>query len=338
MTNYLQTIITLYDGASYDSLNIDKKYKDTIYVKSLRLSDIGTLNTALFTDKSLTDADSLKELKDVVQKTTFENTTVNFECCSGCTTSCNGHRTFGFGIKDSEHKTAWEFIVNCMNVGVKLVFADFSLKSLINLWNKYADVSVFGQCPVKHINDTEGHIKVVGHEDKLNDCPLFQLKNAGDLSRKSNGYYTLGVHTLSQNIVYQLTNVDEDFEIIEKMDENDEIQQPKNTIDVLSYWYHDKPEFAGKSFEDIPKTEVLPCHAMINVSGMNGMILISQCHLSELTKIDPDYKTVVRHYAKSKGISYEQAAMMPAPVIAQYTQTEVTTAPPVIIPQKMQTC
>ena len=39
MTDYLQTIITLSDGTSYDSLNIDKKYKNIIYVISLPFSD-----------------------------------------------------------------------------------------------------------------------------------------------------------------------------------------------------------------------------------------------------------------------------------------------------------
>ena len=134
------------------------------------------------------------------------------------------------------------------------------------------------------------------------------------------------------------TNIDEEFEIVEKICENDDTHmQNKNTIDVLSYWYHDKHEFKDKSFEEIPSSEVLPCHAVINIVGMNGMILISQCHLSELTKIDPDFETVVRHYAEAKGISYEDAALMPAPVMVEYSQTEVTTAPPVAFTQKMQT-
>jgi len=326
-SQYIQTIISLYDGTSYDRLNINSKYSSSIYTTSVNFKSINELNDSLFKNSHhFRDKCQFEKLKEVITKTTFENTTINFECCSGC--YHKGHE-FTFGDTEEKQKKSWEFIHNCMMNSLKLVFSDFSLKAFIQMWNKYADKNVYGQIPIKQTGTTEGYIKVVGHQDNLDDCSLFQLKHAGQLSRKSNGFYYLGVHTLSQNIVYQLSNFDIDFEIVER-------ETLKNTINVFSYWYPDVPEFKEKFINDIPKEKLLPCHAEITVHGLTGKILISQCHLSELTKIDPDYKVVAQQYATAKGISYEEALLVPQPIMAQYTQTEVTTAPPVSIP-KMQT-
>jgi hypothetical protein len=317
MTEYIQTIITLSEGASYDNMKFDPKYSDTIYVQHCKFRDIKVLNDILFQSKN---NEQFRKVKEVIDETTFSNTTINFECCSGC---FNKQHEYYLGVSEKNQKDMWDFINNCMKVGVKLVFADFSLKSLIGSWNKYADKDVYGEIPIKQIGSIEGNIKVVSNEDKLQDCPLFQLKHACDLSRKIKKHIYLGVHTLSDSIVYDLINRCDDFEIVDNNNTN------KNQINVLSQWYIDKDEFKYKYIDEIPSSELLPCHAVITINGLSGQILISQCHLNELTKIDPDYTVVAQKYANENGISFKEALLIPAPVMAEYTQTQVKSAPPV---------
>lgn len=325
MTNYTQTIITISGGVSYDQLHIDKQYKDEIYVYNLNINEIDDLNNVIFRKIPMipgktTNLDKLNELNKIINKTTYTNTIINFECCSGIHDKNDSCRDY----QNQQQKNMWVFITNCLKHGMTLLFSDFSLIKLIDIWNKFADKKVFGKIPIDFNKDTCGLINVVGQKNQLDYCPLYQLKHAGELSRKIGDYYYVEVETLANTIVYKLTDETE-FEIINN--ENDH-NEKKNTIEVFSYSYSLTNDTKDKSFDEIPKNLISPCHASINFTDFPGQILISQCHLSELTKINPDFEVVAKKYAQEKGISYDEALLMPAPLVAQYTQSAVTNAPP----------
>jgi hypothetical protein len=99
-------------------------------------------------------------LCDAIQSVGYENTTVNFECCSSYGhdhKKCDKSNSQYFFNTPEVSITAIDLIVFMMKLGSQVICADFALKSLISNW----DPRKFGaECPLEMLSNTEGNIRV----------------------------------------------------------------------------------------------------------------------------------------------------------------------------------
>lgn len=224
-------IITFCSGESYDIIYTQEKQlaPDETRIAVYRVNlDLIDEFTQYFTGKAPIP-NSEKELLDLlVEVSDIEADCVllNFECCSGCfATKTQISSNFygsnlsnkvkeklqmkGFSSSTKEKKvdtgpgyhfkdkvSVHTLLKHCIDKGYYMMFADFSVKAIINDW----DQSVLGPLPFVKMGECSKNINLYFDPDVLKASESNQMRIVGELCRDGKA----GIHCMSETIVFGL--------------------------------------------------------------------------------------------------------------------------------------
>lgn len=213
------------------------------------------------------------EIINIINIIDKKNIVFNFECC-GCLL---GHE---FPKNDQYKHAILQFISVFVRQGYTMVFADFSVFTLIKNWTACSKTSLasmlLGECPFI-VNPTKCNSQMVlkYSVDELIGCPIPQLQTLGKLSEKGQVH----LHALSGTIVFG----------------RKEVENQPYTVNV----YTTVTQFDGMKYDAQSETSIntaIMCsaigitdvgfigHAVVTYPD-GGKIIVSAGHFAELTKI-----------------------------------------------------
>lgn len=188
LSTFKSFVLNVTDGHSYDRAFQMYKVRDRNVV-SVSADELREIHRALLAlrhqseeSKELTFLESAAKVRDIVKHVGFNNTTVNFECCSpyggGCSTFHNKNLHFLF-LTQEKSIAAIDLIVFMLSMGSQVICADFALKSLISNW----DDSKFGaECPLKNINTIQGSLRVRYGIEPCKESDFPQIRSLAQLA------------------------------------------------------------------------------------------------------------------------------------------------------------
>lgn len=192
--NFKSFVLNFTDGHSYDRAFQMHKVRDrkvmTLSTDCLREIHRALLALSQDTDTSCATDEkqvlallgSAIEVRDAVKQVGFDNTTVNFECCSSYGASCGSlhDKSSHFLFNTTEKSVATiDFIVFMLSQRSQVICADFALKALISNW----DEKKFGaQCPLSNVSTIQGSLRVRYGIDSCKECDFPQLRSLAQLA------------------------------------------------------------------------------------------------------------------------------------------------------------
>ena len=194
MEEFTTLVINITNDVSYDRAFQIHNVK-TRAVITLKIDDVESIHSILiradeFQENEFKEngsyelsesKESIYSIRDIVKHIGFENTTVNFECCSGIRSvtpvhRCQNHHVF---VNTERSVEVIDFIVFMLSKGSQVICADFSLKALISNW----DEQKFGaKCPFENMNTVCGNIRVRFGIDACKECEFPQLRAIAQLA------------------------------------------------------------------------------------------------------------------------------------------------------------
>lgn len=317
-------VLNFSDGCSYD--NAFQRYISRHQiVKTTKTEKIYNLCDKLIDDNEQLDND-VNELIQCINKYGYENTTINFECCSNYV-----YGKSNIFINEKISSYVIKFIVHMLSKGSQVICADFALKALINCW----DEQIFGvKCPFVNIDTITGELIVKYNVDFCKETVFPQLKTIAELSEyddKNNA--SINIFAMSGTICYTISddidnnisldilsvathkkkskrllpmpvlskticgkqpatvpNAGGDMLVNEhEHNQDDEIQN----IEEFSQEY--KKYFVQASGSNV---HGLPIHSVVQFKHLRGSLVVSSVHLINLFDIDTSLEKLLI-YAKS---------------------------------------
>jgi len=211
------------------------------------------------------------DIKNDIVKIHPSKVSFNFECCSGININPITY-IYSFINKDITMKFIYQMLFN----GHMVICADFSLKALINCW-----IPELGICPFIRIGSCSGKIKLVFDKETLLNAPSAQLNKVAELAINQN----IIVECQSRTIVYSINN---DFKNAKN--------QPYNKLTILTT--------VSKNINSIQQNNNnasnICGHCMLHYNT-GGILLTSNCHFADLSKIETTFDTLIISIEKQHG-------------------------------------
>lgn len=141
--------------------------------------------------------DLLNEISDIEPECIL----LNFECCSGLfhdqeLYSEINNDSVNYKFKDIANILA--LLQYCISKGYYIMFADFSIKAIINGWEE----SILGPLPFINLGECSDNINLYFDPKILKDSESNQMRIVGELCRDGQA----GIHCMSGTIVFGLDN------------------------------------------------------------------------------------------------------------------------------------
>lgn len=267
-------IVTVFAGSSYDSLfrKVDQQSPDPEYsvaVFSLNYAHLeAVINPASAVSPLL---EVITDLHQSIAQVEPESVVFNFECCSACSER-------GFMESPQSLMPLLQWILSNKYTAM---FADFSMKSLINDWNS----SILGPNPFINLGGCSGSINLSFDAHTLKECSIAQLETVGQMSDGGKAV----LHALAGTIVYSIDS---------------EVSSDLYSIEVLTI----VEKAGGFNSSGVPESKLAVIgdnkgtvgHAVLKYSA-GGRIVTSAGHWMELSKIDVTEDGVLRTLALQYG-------------------------------------
>lgn len=290
--NVKSLIVTFRDGMSYDDTTYI--YSKGRYTTLIQFSDAKALLELLLN----VDNDIKHENKDfcdilsIIKQIGFQQTTFNFECCSGCTQTCYNvsedsklteHHSRHF--RNEETTTHIVSLVDyLLTKGSCVMFADFSFKSLIQNWNN----ENWGECPFRNISTMCGLLNITYPLDETKKSQFGQLAQIASMAipdKKTNteevSSFSMTVKSLPGTLVY---------DIKEEIDSNITLYVHSVMSNTQNITCEYNPSVAHGSHA----ISGLPIHTVVNFQNRPGLMVVSNIHFKELVDIDANVDTVLQ--------------------------------------------
>lgn len=125
----------------------------------------------------------------------------NFECCSG------------FGCFFDSNFETLACVAVLIRSGYTVVFADWSLRSLITNWDKAVStkhqvISILGTCPFKEVGQFHGKMSIDYSSETFKNCLFPQFKVLGNISETVGGKSTIIVEAMGNTIVFGVNSTE----------------------------------------------------------------------------------------------------------------------------------
>lgn len=301
-------VVTFCEGQSYDTIYKTIKQRDGAKVFVGTYRDIPDLLES-FSNPDKTNANKLvKEIVSTVSDLEPGNVVFNWECCS----SCSKH-TFGSVIDNTAIIQFVSFIVR--KKGYVAMFSDFALKALIDNW----DESLLGAKPYINVGSRDDAFKLLFSREHVAESECYQLKSMAQLSTTD----SINIHALKDTIEYTI-----DQEVYNK--------ETPYELQVETVVVNDK--YKSKYCQTTDKKYYgLAGHTILKYSS-GGLIITSNGHFIELTKLDTSIEKVLQyaelHLGRAVSDSmkkdlYSQPLTMRRVSATQYAQECLQSALPV---------
>lgn len=301
-------VITFCEGQSYDTIykSIKQREGTKVFVSTYR--DIPDLLESLSKPDKMTVNKLVKDIVNTISGLDPGNVVFNWECCS----SCSEH-TFGTVIDGSAIVQFLSFIVR--KKGYIAMFSDFALKALIDNW----DESLLGPNPYINVGTRNNAFKLLFSREHVSESECYQLKSMAQLSIKD----SINIHALQSTIEYTV-----DQEVYNK--ETPYELQVETVVESSSH----EPEYCKTTDK---KYSGLAGHTILKYPS-NGLIITSNGHFIELTKLDTSIEKVLQYAELNLGRAvsdsikndiYSQPVAMRGVSANQYAQECLQSALPV---------